>query len=276
MTRPMRALCALLLILCLPVSCFAQTGDTGMPAWEYPLSPELIADRRHLLTLTNRNSLMDSAYTPQDLVSITARCAVKGELRAVCNDALQQLFDAAERDGWKLYVKSSYRSYKTQNTMYYNRLSNVGYDDGYVAYPGSSDHQTGLGVDVLNLAWTKKDGMNEKFAETAEAQWMAAHCHEYGFVIRYMQDKEASTGIRYEPWHLRYVGLEAAAYMTEKHFSLEEFTEDWQSYLAEWEAAGGDFDGLLRLRALPEEILVTGIAPDGEEELCFYYDPEGN
>ncbi|MBO2516786.1 MAG: hypothetical protein CW338_05825 [Clostridiales bacterium] len=246
----------------------------GMPAWEYPLSPEIIADRRGYLTLANKSSLLAKDYVPGDLVDITARCAVKGQLRTAANDALQAMFDAAEADGYKLYVKSSYRSYKTQNTMYYSRLEKVGHDDGFVAMPGSSDHQTGLGVDVLNYAWTKKEGMNSAFGREKEAQWMAEHCYEFGFVIRYMEDKEDITEIRYEPWHIRYVGPEAAAYMKEMHFSLEEFTQDWQSYVAGWESRGGDLDLLVRQRAMPDPVIIVGFSEDAEPDICIYYTQE--
>jgi len=179
------------------------------------------------------------------------------------------MFDAALEDGYTLYVKSAYRSYGTQNTMYQNRLERYGYDDGLVAYPGSSDHQTGLGVDVLNYEWTQKDGMNEKFALEAEAKWMAEHCHEFGFVIRYMEDKEDITGIKYEPWHLRYVGKEVAAYMMENHLSLEEFTEEWQAYVAEFEAAGGDMKRLTIQRRYLGPIIVVSVGEDGEEEYSY-------
>ena len=152
--------------------------------------------------------------------------------------------------------------------MYQNRLDRYGYDDGLVAYPGSSDHQTGLGVDVLNYEWTLKDGMNEKFAQTREAQWMAEHCHEYGFIIRYMEDKEDITGIKYEPWHLRYVGVEAATYIMENHLSLEEFTQEWQDYLADYESRGGNLKLLLlKMRQLPPIIEIP--TEDGDIEFVF-------
>lgn len=264
-------LLSVLLICPIPVS---AEGDSDFPAWEYPLSPEILADRRGYLTLTNKAELLDKDFNPDDLEDITARCAVKGQLRKDANAALQAMFDAAEADGFKLYVKSSYRSYKTQNTMYYSRLSKVGYDDGFVAVPGSSDHQTGLGVDILNYAWTKKDGMNAKFAGEKEAQWMAEHCYEYGFVVRYMEDKEDVTGINYEPWHLRYVGLETAAYMKEKHFSLEEFTQDWRSYVADWESRGGDLEAFVRRRALPDPVIIVAFSEDMEPDICIYYSQE--
>ena len=257
-----------LALICLLLALLPMAALAEMPEWEYPLAPEILDNHEGYITLTNRAVLLSSDYEPDDLVNVTARKVVTGQLRQAANDALNRMFAAAEEAGYKLYVKSVYRSYQTQKTMYNNRLAKVGHDDGWVAYPGSSDHQTGLGVDVLNYEWTKKDGMNEQFGNTAEAQWMAAHCHEYGFVIRYMADKEDSTGINYEPWHLRYVGREAAAYMTEMHFSLEEFTQDWQAYLAQYKAAGGDFEALLKERARLD-VTVLDVTDDGEEEIGF-------
>lgn len=263
-------MCLFLMLIMMLSAAQASAEENEFPEWEYPLSPEIILDRREYLTLTNQSSLLSSDYVPEDLVDITARCAVKGQMRKEANEALSQLFDGAELDGYKLYVKSSYRSYRTQKTMYQTRLEKMGRDDGYVAYPGSSDHQTGLGVDVLNYAWTKKDGMNAQFALTEEAQWMKEHCFEYGFVIRYAEDKEEATGIRFEPWHLRYVGKEAARYMTESNLCLEEFTREWQQYVAKWEQAGGNLKMLVIKRSLPQEVTVVGYGPDGDSDISIY------
>ena len=112
------------------------------------------------------------------------------ELNETCADALIALSDAAREDGYRLYLKSAYRSYQTQNTMYYNRLKkNKGKDDGWVSKAGASDHQTGLGCDVIPRSWIKAAGMNSKMAKEPECQWMAEHCQEYGFIIRYPQGK---------------------------------------------------------------------------------------
>lgn len=261
-----------ILMCCLALVLLSGTALAAeMPEWDYPLSPVIIADASQYLTLTNVECLLDKDYVPQDLVQLTAKRVSSmrdGELRKAASEAINDMFAAALEDGYTLYVKSAYRSYGTQNTMYQNRLDKYGYDDGLVAYPGSSDHQTGLGVDVLNYEWTLKDGMNEKFALEKEAQWMAEHCHEFGFVIRYMEDKEEITGIKYEPWHLRYVGKEAAAYIMENHLSLEEFTEEWQEYVADYESRGGDLDRLLiRLRQSPAVIEIE--TEDGDTDFVY-------
>lgn len=256
----------LLVLAFLPVMAAAE-----QPAWEYALEPEILNNVQGYITLANQDVLLDEQYIPQDLVDVKVRRVVDDPLRKAANEALEKMFEAAENAGYKLYVKSGYRSYKTQATMYYSRLEkNNGVDDGWVSKPGASDHQTGLGVDVLNYAWTKKEGMNEKFALEEEARWMAEHCWEFGFVIRYMEDKEEITKINYEPWHLRYVGEEVATYMQEKHYSLEEFTAEWQAYLQEWEAKGGNFKQLLKERA-QLNATVVGYGENGEEEISIFH-----
>ncbi len=260
-------LSALLVLAALPVRA------EGMPDWEYPLSPEILDDFDEYIILANRQHLLASDYAPNDLVNTTCKKssdAGKPELRQAANDAINAMFAAAQQDGLTLYLKSAYRTYQTQKTMYNNRLDKLGRDDGLVSYPGASDHQTGLGADILNYEWTKKDGMNKEFAKTREAQWMEAHCAEYGFILRYMADKEESTGIKFEPWHFRYVGKEAAAYIMENHLSLEEFTEEWQAYIADWEARGGDFRELIIQRAQVNRVTVLD-DEDGEEALSIFY-----
>ncbi len=262
--------CAFVLLLLLALLCGGSFGEE-MPEWDYPLTPEILHDVEDYIVLTNRKALLDSQYEPHDLVKVTANRVDAFELRQAANDALNAMFDAAQKDGYTLYDKSAYRSYQTQRTMYFNRLeNNHGKDDGMVAYPGSSDHHTGLGVDILNYAWTKKSGMNKDFALTEEAQWLEAHCQEFGYVLRYMEDKEEETGIKFEPWHFRYVGVTAARYIMERHLSLEEFTEEWHAYIAAYEARGGDFDQLIRWRNSIPDAQVVGYASDGEEELSIY------
>lgn len=262
----------LLILLLLPCSALAGSSQ---PAWNYPLDPEIIQDLSGYITLANRTHLLDSGYVPPDLETSTLRRAQgtqKMQLRKAAHEGLKSMFAAASDEGYTLYLKSAYRAYSTQKYMYNNRLDkNHGVDDGLVSYPGASDHQTGLGVDILNYEWTLKDGMNYKFAATAEAKWMYEHCQEFGFILRYMEDKEEQTKIKFEPWHFRYVGKEAAAYIMENHLSLEEFTEEWEAYLKSYAEAGGNFEELLRERARLNDATVVDYSDDGEEELSIFY-----
>lgn len=244
----------------------AAAAALAAPAaeWTYPLSAALLENRNGNLTLVNREEALDADFTPQNLVPLQLP-SVSGphELRREAAAELAALFDAAAKDGFELFVKSSYRSYQTQNTMYQNRLERYGRDDGVVARPGTSDHQTGLGVDVLNREWSLKDGMTPAFGDTAEARWMEANCARFGFIIRYLSEKQQITGIIYEPWHLRYVGRDVAAYVMENRLSMEEFVPEYRAAIAAYEAAGGDFAELVRTLNAPPP--VVEIAPeDGE------------
>ena len=269
--RLLTGLTVLALLLFLSAPAFTEE----MPPWDYPLAPEILDDFGQYITLTNKEHLLDSGYVPNDLVKTSVKRA-KGtdtmELREDANAALNAMFEAASKAGYTLYLKSAYRAYSTQKFMYTTRLDkNHGRDDGLVAYPGASDHQTGLGVDVLNYAWTLKDGMNKEFAKTDEAKWMLAHCHEFGFILRYMEDKEEITKIAFEPWHFRFVGLETAAYIMENNLSLEEFTEEWQTYVAGYEAQGVTLRELVLYRARMRDGTISSYGEDGEPEVSIYY-----
>jgi D-alanyl-D-alanine carboxypeptidase len=85
---------------------------------------------------------------------------------------------------------------------------------------GYSEHETGLALDIL---CSGNMNMDESQAEEPGNQWLARHCQEYGFILRYPADKVSETEIDYEPWHFRYVGKEAAQYIAENELSLEEF-----------------------------------------------------
>lgn len=207
--------------------------------WTYPIPYELLTTSDYIV-LANKDNLLDKDYVPEDLVKLTCRKISSDpiQMRETAANALSVMFDAAKEDGITLYAHSGYRSYQTQNTMYYNRLkSNNGVDDGIVQYPGASDHQTGLGIDVINKAGIGKKFTNA-FAETKEGQWVAEHCWDYGFVIRYQADKEEITQIKQESWHLRYVGVQIAQYMRDKNLCLEEFTQEWKEAVAAYDAAG--------------------------------------
>lgn len=141
---------------------------------------------------------------------------------------------AARAEGLNVYLSSGYRDYNTQSYLY-NRKISQGYsaEDAarIVAPPGTSEHQTGLACDITDRYYELKDSSLEN---TALYQWMSQHCHEYGFIVRYPKDKsglttadaaDSVTGIIYEPWHFRYVGVEAATYIMENGLCLEEFVE---------------------------------------------------
>ncbi len=140
---------------------------------------------------------------------------------------LQEMFDAAREEDVHMIVADGYRSMEeqqsTMNEKVHEYKERVYIEfiaekmaEKWVAVPGTSEHQLGLAVDinadVQNYGW-------EVYG------WLANHAHEYGFVQRYPEDKTKITGISYEPWHYRYVGIEAATEMYEKNLCLEEYID---------------------------------------------------
>ncbi len=144
---------------------------------------------------------------------------------------MRAMFDTALSEGYDLMVGSAYRSYDYQTGLF-DRQVQRNVSQGYaneeaiavaatvVAKPGTSEHQTGMAVDIVTPEYQRLD---EGIAQRPEIQWLFEHAHEYGFILRYPQDKTETTKIIYEPWHYRYVGVEAATYMKENNLVLEEY-----------------------------------------------------
>ena len=137
-------------------------------------------------------------------------------------EQLQAFIDAARAEGLSVYLSSSYRSYDMQQYLFNRKVAQYGEAVAatIVAPPGTSEHQTGLGCDITDRYYEYKDSSLEN---TALFQWMYANCQDYGFILRYPKDKQDITGIIYEPWHFRYVGVEAAKFIMEEGLCLEEF-----------------------------------------------------
>ena len=234
---------------------FADLGGTMVTyndvPWNFPV--DMMDMDPDLVIMVNKHMFLEKAFAPDNLVDMKSLKLddeggnknggvrmVDGpwQLQQECAEALVALCDAARADGYELYLKSAYRSYYKQAVMYENRIDKYGYDDGWVTKPGASDHQTGLGCDVVPKNWTDR-GMNEDMAREEECQWMAEHCAEFGFILRYPEDKEDLTEINYEPWHLRYVGVPAATYIMDNGLCLEEFHDQLMAAIDEFLAAGG-------------------------------------
>lgn len=138
-------------------------------------------------------------------------------LTAEMNSALESMFSAASKDGINLHVVSGFRSYSKQKTLYTNYCNRDGKAaaDTYSARPGYSEHQTGLAADI--------NSVETSWGNTAEGKWLAANCYRYGFIIRYPEGKESKTGYQYEPWHVRYLGVETATSVYNSGLCLEEY-----------------------------------------------------
>lgn len=138
-------------------------------------------------------------------------------LDPTCKAQFDTLVQAAAAEGLNIYLSSGFRSYDYQARIYNNYLNWYGQEktDTLSARAGHSEHQTGLAIDVNTIT--------DSFGSTPEAAWLAEHAHEFGFIIRYPKGKEHITGYKYEPWHLRYLGLETAAAVYSSGLTLEEY-----------------------------------------------------
>lgn len=155
------------------------------------------------ILIANKTYTLPSSYNP----------GVDPEAKAMF-DKMQK---AAAAEGLNIYIGSGFRSYDYQVKIYNSMVKAYGkeYADRVSARPGHSEHQTGLAFDLNSI--------NQSFADTKESAWVNAHAHEYGFIIRYPKGKESITGYNYEPWHLRYLGLENAQKVYNSGLTLEEY-----------------------------------------------------
>ena len=181
-----------------------------------------------ILTLVNPWHSLEEDYVPP-LASLNDGT----ELDARALDALIQLLQACRENNGTPYVCSAYRSYETQSDLYEDKVGRMmasGMNEELariaaareVAAPGTSEHQLGLSVDIIDSEYTVLD---EAQANTPTQQWLMKNSWRYGFILRYPEGKSEITGIIYEPWHYRYVGKEAAEDIYESGLCLEEWLE---------------------------------------------------
>ncbi|MGD6802101.1 cell wall-binding repeat-containing protein [Rossellomorea aquimaris] len=182
------------------------------------------------LKLVNKEKHLSSSYVPKNLTIPNVRFPFSGydqkkNLRSVPAKALENMFAAAKRDGSTLYAQSGYRSYQRQKTLfdYYKRHYGEAAANRFSARPGQSEHQTGLAMDVTSASVGYD--LVESFGDTKEGKWVKNNAWQYGFIVRYPKGAESITGYQYEPWHLRYIGVEHAKYITQNHLTLEEYLE---------------------------------------------------
>lgn len=197
---------------------------------------ELINDSRkvmvqnsdEILVLVNKERNLESTYVPQDLVIPEIPFSFDGydqkkNMRQVAAVALEELLTQAHAEGHLIYGVSGYRSYERQETIFIGNALRDGFKraNTYSAIPGQSEHQTGLAMDLSSS--TVNFRLVTSFGETSEGIWLRENCHLYGFIIRFPKDKTDITGYQYEPWHIRYVGVEDATAIMLNNLTLEEY-----------------------------------------------------
>ena len=182
------------------------------------------------LVLVNFENPMEEGYKPE-LAEVEAGYQVDSR---IVKAAKNMLYDAY-REGMRIDVCSAYRSVDKQEQVFNQSLKerlNQGMDywEAFednrksVAEPGTSEHALGLALDLISSQYTKLDTAQEN---TKEAKWLKENCYKYGFILRYPPEKTEITGIIYEPWHYRYVGVEDATKIMELGITLEEYLETY-------------------------------------------------
>ncbi len=218
-----------------------KTGWLKLDGWEYYLKADgsitrgkaVIDNRTYYFSstgikviLVNPWHFVPADYTP-DLVSAEDGYIVDRS----CRDALIRMLQDCRKAGYDARITSAYRRQQTQIDLYNNKVNyflDLGYDPAtaraeaakIIAVPGTSEHQLGLSVDLVDNSYWVLDEQQEK---TPAQKWLMEHCWEYGFILRYPNDKTSVTGIIYEPWHYRYVGVEVAMELKSSGLCLEEY-----------------------------------------------------
>lgn len=194
--------------------------------------PKQVTDPTSLTVLVNKKNLLPNTYAPSPLAqpnvtfSFGKSTEEKSKMRQDAAKGLEELFTAAKAAKIELAAVSGYRSYKRQEELYKAKVKEVGEEKAktIVAPPGTSEHQTGLVMDISSKS--NNFNLDEKFANTTEGKWLAENAHKHGFIMRYPKGKEAVTEYIYEPWHYRFVGKELAAKLFKENKTLDEhFTE---------------------------------------------------
>lgn len=205
-------------------------AENVVPAYEnmegYQLNGTIKQQEDWNLVLVNKWNEMEAGYVPE-LTEISEGHKVDSRIA----DSLMDMIHDAKNAGYYIYILSSYRDMEKQISLYeaeVKKWEREGYSKEaaeekagtVVAFPGTSEHQLGLAVDLVSSEHIKLDQDAEK---TKGYQWLVKHCQEYGFILRYPNNASEITGIIYEPWHFRYVGMEAAADIMDAGITLEEY-----------------------------------------------------
>lgn len=202
--------------------------NTGMPT--IPKVTDVPVDKEDWkLVLVNKSNFVADNYTPE-LAMVENNYFF--DARAV--SFLKEMLADGRRAGLDFCICSAYRTIEKQTELFNNQVAGhlndgMSYEDAcelaatVVAYPGTSEHNLGLAVDIVARDYQLLD---EHQAETDEAKWLKENCWKYGFILRYPLNKTEITGIIFEPWHYRYVGVEAAKEIMEKGICLEEYLQE--------------------------------------------------
>ena len=191
--------------------------------WDNYSPASVLASENWALTLINKNYPLDKNYYPS-VANVVENSSVTADVRVA--EAYRLMYNAAMTEEIILTPYSGYCSYQRQKANYDNKvqafvLQGLSEDEAKLSAEkrvepaGCSENGAGLAVDIISAS--------AGFSSTNEYKWLVANAHNYGFILRYPEDKTEITGMIYQPWHWRYVGIEVATEMKEQNLCLEEF-----------------------------------------------------
>ncbi|MDO5298738.1 MAG: M15 family metallopeptidase [Clostridia bacterium] len=228
----------------LPIRAIAAmaVGVTMMfESWGFMVPHQDPTDTLILVNKVNRAPAVPMTLVKPDVTPTRPELSENIYMRPEAAAALENLFAGAAEEGVTLYATSGYRSYSTQKAIFERKLEKMSEKsaNASVAKPGYSEHQTGLAMDVEGET-TKGTGLTSAFGDSPEGIWLAENCWDYGFIIRYPEGKTNITGYIYEPWHIRYVGIEAAKEIQEMDVTFEEYILKVRADRIVWLEGGQD------------------------------------
>ena len=229
MRRFVVAICICLLMLPLGIAEKESPAPEGTPA-PVTAAPALMELGGNLFLINGQNRI-SRTYVPEGLVKPDVQTRKKSLEKNIlmtpeAASALEAMFAAALNEkGHTLYATSGYRSFGVQQILFNSKVDVVGSKEKAsrrVAMPGTSEHQLGLAMDVQSPSQLN---LNPNFGETPEGIWVGENAHRFGFIVRYQQRWREITGVVYEPWHVRYVGIAHATALYNLDIPLETYVE---------------------------------------------------
>ena len=183
---------------------------------------DIVENPDDVTVLVNKLHEIPKGWKPDDLEDVID---CHQQLRHEANEAYTKFYQAARAKGIAIYTISGYREPETQQLYWDNSVKVFGEEHAiqYNAYPRRSEHELGLCVDISYT--TEGDRLSEKVADSALGKFIESDAYKYGFILRYPQDKVRITGYSYEPWHIRYVGVDLATKLHNENITLEEYYE---------------------------------------------------
>ncbi|MBQ8464825.1 MAG: M15 family metallopeptidase [Alphaproteobacteria bacterium] len=179
--------------------------------------------------LVNKENLLPQDYEPEELVEIHEPMGCKldkayvNRLNKEAYTAFKEMQSAALKEGYEIFIDSSYRTYDYQEKIFNDivRRKGMAHALKFVAPAGGSEHQTGLAIDII----FRRNGemIEDQKEEDPEIQWLFANAYKYGYILRFPKGKESITGVGFEPWHFRYIGKALSEKLFASDLTLEEY-----------------------------------------------------